>query len=222
MLGVIGPNGAGKSSLLKILAGVRTPDSGELNLGDRRFAAVPSSQRARMLAYLEQRPTVYWPLTVRQVVTLGRLPHGHLHGTKAQLAIAAAVAHTDTAALQERSFNTLSEGEKMRVNLARVLATEPEIILADEPTSALDPWHQLQVLDLLRAQAHQGTGILLVLHDLGLAARYCDRVILLDHGRVVASGSPLDVLSPANLAGTYHIDATLASDTLCLITRGRL
>lgn len=221
LLGVVGPNGAGKSTLLKMLAGVRAPDSGTLLLDGKAFDSYPAAQRARMLAYLEQRPSVHWPLSVRQVVALGRLPHGELalHGVAA---IDEAMAYTDTAALQQRSFHTLSEGEKMRVNLARVLATQPRLILADEPTAALDPWHQLQVLELLRKLASEGMGILVVLHDLGLAARFCERLVLLDNGRVISSGSPREVLTREHLAGTYHIDAELLPDTLSLVTRGRL
>jgi iron complex transport system ATP-binding protein len=222
VLGVVGPNGAGKSTLLKVLAGVRGADSGSVALLGKPFAQCPPAQRARALAYLEQRPVVHWPLTVLQVVTLGRLPHGQPDGRAAQEAIRAALASTATTALQQRAFQTLSEGEKMRVNLARVLATCPRLILADEPTAALDPWHQLQVLELLRALAGEGLGILLVLHDLGLAARFCDRLLLLDAGRVIGCGSPQDVLTPANLAHTWRIDAELAPDSLNLVTRGRL
>ncbi len=220
VLGIVGPNGAGKSTLLKTLAGVTPVDAGEVLLDGKPLAALPASTRARLLAYMEQRPSVHWPLLVRQVVALGQLPHGSVESRPAQHAIAAALAGTDTESLQARQFHTLSEGEKMRVHLARVLAGSPRLILADEPTAALDPRHQLQVLALLRAEAVRGTGIILVLHDLGLAARYCDRLLLLSDGRALECGAPREVLTPANLATIWRIDAALDSATLSLIIHG--
>ncbi len=221
VLGIVGPNGAGKSTLLKVLAGVQAADAGTVLLEGKPLAAIPASARARTLAWLEQRPFVQWPLTVAQVVGLGRLPHGDLDTTAARHAIAAALAATDTLTLQARTFHTLSEGEKMRVHLARALAGAPRIVLADEPTAALDPWHQLQVLELLRAEAARGTGVMLVLHDLGLAARFCDRLLLLDRGRALACGSPRDVLTTSALASIWRIDARFDSDTLSLVITGR-
>ncbi len=222
VLGIVGPNGAGKSTLLKVLAGVQAADAGAVLLYGKPLLAVPGSERARRLAYLEQRPFVHWPLKVAQVAGLGRLPHGDLASAAAQKAIDAALNATDTAALHAREFHTLSEGEKMRVHLARVLAGAPQVVLADEPTAALDPWHQLQVLELLRAEAARGTGIMLVLHDLGLAARFCDRLLLLDRGRCVACGTPREVLTKEALATIWRIDATFDSDTLGLMIHGRL
>jgi iron complex transport system ATP-binding protein len=222
LLGVIGPNGAGKSTLLKILAGVVAADHGELLLERQPFAALPPQLRARKLAWLEQRPTVQWPLTVRQVVALGRLPHGGRMDHVARLAIANAMDGTDTAGFADRPFHTLSEGEKLRVNLARVIATGASVLLADEPVAALDPWHQLQVLELLQSLARAGMGIIVVLHDLGLAARFCDRLLLLDKGRFIASGSAEAVLSSAHLAAVYGLDAELNACDRQLIVRGRL
>lgn len=222
VLGIVGPNGAGKSTLLKTLAGVQSADAGAVLFHGKPIADMTAGARARQLAYLEQRPSVYWPLTVRQVVGLGRLPHGSVANAQAHHAIDTALTGTDTAILQTRAFHTLSEGEKMRVHLARVLAGTPTLILADEPTAALDPWHQLQILELLRAEAARGTGILLVLHDLGLAARYCDQLLLLDHGRTVACGAPADVLTAATLAAIWRINATFDSAKLSLVIHGRL
>jgi iron complex transport system ATP-binding protein len=222
VLAVVGPNGAGKSTLLQTLAGLRLADAGEVLLQGKPLMAYSAGTRASLMAYLEQRPSVHWPLKVRQVVGFGRLPYGDLESTRAQQAIDAALASTDTAALQTRNFHTLSEGEKMRVHLARALAGAPRILLADEPIAALDPWHQLQVLELLRAEAARGIGVMLVLHDLGLAARFCDRVLLLDRGRVVSCGSPREVLTRGTLAAIWHIDATFDSDTLSLRIHGRL
>lgn len=222
LLGVIGPNGAGKSTLLKILAGVLPADRGELLLERQPFSAVHPQLRARKLAWLEQRPTVQWPLAVRQVVALGRLPHGGRMDSTAQQAIANAMRGTDTTGFAERPFHTLSEGEKLRVNLARVLATGASVLLADEPVAALDPWHQLQVLELLQTLAHAGMGIIVVLHDLALAARFCDRLLLLDHGRLVATGNAEAVLTPAHLAAVYRLDAGFDVSDQHLRVHGRL
>jgi iron complex transport system ATP-binding protein len=224
---VIGPNGAGKSTLLKLLAGVRTPDSGSVKLGESDWSAVSVQQRAQTVAYLEQRPHLQWPLTVQQVVALGLLPHGQLtlqnrNQTRGLAAVESALAYTGIETLRARQFHTLSEGEKMLVNLSRVLATQPKIILADEPTAALDPYHQLQVLELLRKLADLGMGLILVLHDLNLAARFCDRLLLLHEGKVVSTGSPEEVLHASNLAATYHIDAEYQHETRMVINHGRL
>lgn len=221
-LGIIGPNGAGKSSLLKVLAGLQQPSAGSLTLDGRPVVALDPSSRARSLAYLEQRPQVQWPLAVQQVVALGRLPFGDARSATAQQTIAAAMAATATDELRERNFHTLSEGEKVRVHLARVLAGMPRLVLADEPIAALDPWYQLQVLELLRAQAARGTAIAVVLHDLQLAARFCDRLLVLERGRVRAQGKPCDVLNPALLAQVWRIEASFDSATLGLTIHGRL
>lgn len=222
VLGVIGPNGAGKSTLLKVLAGVMPADSGDLQLAQQPISAMSVQTRAQYLAWLEQRPGVQWPLTVRQVASLGRLPHGSRDNAAARAAISEAMAGTDTSAFAGRPFHTLSEGEKMRVNLARVLATQPKVLLADEPVAALDPWHQLQVMELLQRLAGTGMGIMVVLHDLMLAARFCHRLLLLDKGRVVTSGAPEAVLTPANLASVYRIDAELDAGNQHLLVHGRL
>jgi iron complex transport system ATP-binding protein len=222
LLGVIGPNGAGKSSLLKLLAGVGSPTTGLIKLGDIPLANCSVVYKAQRVAYLEQRPHVYWPLTVRQVVSLGRLPHAGVASENSASAVQHALNFTGIADLQERLFNTLSEGEKMLVNISRVLATEPRIILADEPTAALDPYHQLLVLELLRTLAGKGQGIMVVLHDLNLAARFCHRLLLLAGGRVLCDGTPEAVLSSRHIAQAYHIDAVYDPLTKTVQTRGRL
>ncbi|MGV3590835.1 MAG: ABC transporter ATP-binding protein [Gammaproteobacteria bacterium] len=221
VLGIVGPNGAGKSTLLKVLAGVLQPDSGNVLLEGSSLAAHPPQARARKLAYLEQRPHVYWPLQVEQVVALGRLPHGDADTPQAQQAIDAALRATATDKLRTRSFHTLSEGERVRVHLARVLACEPRIVLADEPVAALDPWHQLHVLELLRIEAARGTTIALVLHDLQHAARHCERLLVLDGGTVRACGRPVDVLNAALLAEVWRVEATVDSATLSVTIHGR-
>jgi iron complex transport system ATP-binding protein len=222
VLGIVGPNGAGKSTLLKVLAGVLTPSAGEVLLAGQSLHAMAPTARARRLGYLEQRPLVQWPLTVTQVAGLARLSYDDYGGADAQHVIDAALEATDTTALRGRAFQTLSEGEKMRAHLARVLAGTPRVILADEPIAALDPWHELQVLELLRNQAARGTGVVLVLHDLQLAARFCDRLLLLDGGRAAACGTPRAVLNAQTLAAIWRIDASVDSDTLQVVIHGRL
>jgi iron complex transport system ATP-binding protein len=222
VLGVIGPNGAGKSSLLKLLAGVGTPDGGLIKLGNMPLADCSIAHKARSVAYLEQRPHVYWPLTIRQVVSLGRLPHAGRSQGNSSTAVQNALNFTGITTLQQRLFNTLSEGEKMLVNISRVLATEPRIILADEPTAALDPYHQLLVLELLRTLAARGKGIMVVLHDPNLAARFCDRLVLLAGGRVICEGQPEVVLTSSHIAQAYRVDAVYEPATKIVQTKGRL
>lgn len=221
VLGIVGPNGAGKSSLLKVIAGVVQPTAGKVLLDGEPLANKPPLARARTLAYLEQSPHVYWPLQVEQVVAFGRLPHGDAGTREAQQAIEAALFVTATDKLRTRVFQTLSEGEKVRVHLARVLAGKPRLVLADEPVAALDPWHQLHVLELLRTEATRGTGIAVVLHDLQHAARYCERLLVLDGGKVIAHGKPADVLNAELLAQVWRIEATVDSATLDITIHGR-
>jgi iron complex transport system ATP-binding protein len=206
LLGVIGPNGAGKSSLLKALAGLWPPQAGTLLLNGAPLATLHASERARHLAYLEQQPHASWPLSVREIVALGLLNRG-AEGSEAEQRIDAAMAASDCLALADRRFHTLSAGERMQVHLARVFVSDTALILADEPTAALDLWHQHHLLRTLRAQCESGKGMVVVLHDLALAARYCSRLLLLDHGELVRDGNAQSVLQPELLARCYRVRA---------------
>lgn len=207
-VGIIGPNGAGKTTLLKAACGL-IPSRGGVMIGKDALVALPPAERARRIAYLPQGHVFYWPLPAAEIVALGRLPRGAGADLSAadREAVSRAMAATGTSDYARQSVTTLSGGERARIALARVLATEAPLILADEPTASLDPRYQLIVLDVLKEQALAGGAVVAVLHDLGLAARYADRLVVLDQGRIVADGVPRDVLSKALLAETFGVQA---------------
>jgi iron complex transport system ATP-binding protein len=210
LLGIIGPNGAGKSTLLRILCGLQQASSGSILLEDTPLASIPQRQRAQKIAYLAQEGVVHWPLTVERLVELGRHPHlegWQRGGADDRKVVESSMQDADILELRERTFDTLSGGERMRVLLARALAVEPTILLADEPVAALDPAHQLDLMALLRNHCDQGGAAIIVLHDLSLAAHFCHRLQLLHHGKSVANGSPEAVLSTENLEQVYEIRA---------------
>lgn len=212
MVGLLGPNGAGKLTLVRIMAGLLTPDAGAVTLDGDDIAGRSRRELARSLAYLPQGAQVHWPVAVERLVALGRLPHlGAWQRPRGpdREAVDAALRATDIEALRDRAATALSGGEAARVLLARVLAAEPAVLLADEPVAALDPRHQLALMDLLHARAARGTAVLVVLHDLGLAARFCDRLVLMHEGRVLREGTPEAVLSPEALAEAYGIVARI-------------
>ncbi len=209
LVGLIGPNGAGKTTLLRALVGL-VPAAGAILLDDRPIGEFPRKERARRIAYLAQGHHVDWPLSVRRLVELGRLPHlepwAHPGGAD-RAKVDEALDATETSALAERPVTTLSAGERARALLARCLAGTPDVLLADEPVSGLDPYHALKVMELLTQRAAQGMAVLVVLHDLALALRFCERLTLLVGGRALAEGSPAEVLSPRHLAEAYRIRA---------------
>jgi iron complex transport system ATP-binding protein len=209
MLGLIGPNGAGKSTLLQCLAGIAT-GTGEAQLGGQPLAALPRRERARRIGWLPQTQTSAWALRVQDVVALGRLPWGDRDADTGRQAIAQAMTQTGIATLAARPVNALSGGEQARVWLARALAGQPRLLLADEPIASLDLKHQRAALETLRGYAGAGRGVILAIHDLGLAARWCDRLCLLQAGRLRAIGAPPQVLTEALLTEVFdapvHVD----------------
>nr|WP_255696964.1 ABC transporter ATP-binding protein [Sandaracinobacteroides sayramensis] len=209
LVGVLGPNGAGKSSFLKALAGL-LPHAGRVLLDGAPLAHMPRAEVARRIAYLPQGQTLHWPLAVERLVGLGRLPHLAPLSRIAdsdRAAIERAMRRTDVAHLAQRTATELSGGERARVLLARALAVEAPVLLADEPLTSLDPAHQIEGMEILRDEARAGALVVAVMHDLALAYRYCDRILLLDRGRLVAEGPAGDVLTPGNLAEVYAISA---------------
>lgn len=211
LVGLIGPNGAGKSTLLRALLGITPRAAGSVTLDGQDFGAMPAPLRARAIAFLPQERRVEWRLTARDVVMLGRYPHqaGLGGATEADReAVARAIAAVEGEALLDRPISVLSGGERTRILLARALAVEAPLLLADEPIAALDPYHQLHVMEILRDRARSGLGVLAVIHDLTLAARFMDRLILMNAGQTIANGAPASVLTLQNLADTYRITGT--------------
>lgn len=211
LLALIGPNGAGKSTVLRALAQL-LPHQGRVLLDGEDLARLAPHQRARRLAYLAQGDQVAWPLQVRDFVALGRLPHqGRWRLASAsktdQNGVDAALSAMHLTDMAERHLHALSGGERARARLARAMAVQAPLLLADEPVAALDPYHQLSVMELLRAQCNAGHAVVVVLHDLTLASRFCDRVLLLQGGRAVACGAPRHVLTPAHLQRVYQVQA---------------
>lgn len=201
LVGLIGPNGAGKSTLVRTLAGLVAPSCGRIVLDGRNLYAIPARERARHVGYLAQQGDCRWDMAVHEVVSLGRLVHGDADAQ----AIDEAMTLTDVHRLGERAVNALSGGERARVLLARVLAGRPRVLLADEPVANLDPRYQLQFMSLLRSLADTGMAVIVVIHDLTLAARFCHRLVVMREGRVVASGAP--PLADPVLAQAFEIEA---------------
>jgi iron complex transport system ATP-binding protein len=201
-LGLIGPNGAGKTTLLRAALGL------ERFSGAASLAALPAAARARAVAFLPQARQIVWPVAVETVVALGRIPHlprGAVLADADRVAIDRAIARMGLDALRTRPATALSGGEQARVLIARALAQETPLLLADEPIAGLDPAHQIGAMETFAALAAEGRGVVVALHDLGLAARHCTRLVLMHRGRVVADGPPRAVLTPALMAQVFGV-----------------
>jgi len=220
IIGLIGPNGAGKTSLLKTILGLHRQQEGQISMDGVDLQTLTLKERAKQLAYAAQGAEVHWPLTVERIVGLGRLPHltpWQELGSSDEEAVYEALRKTDCLGLKDRVVTTLSGGERARVLLARALASGAEYLLVDEPTASLDPYHQLEVMSILRNHAHSGPnkGIgatIVVLHDLGLAHRFCDKLALLDKGKLVGFDTPEKILTAENLSDVFGVQASRWQD----------
>lgn len=205
VLALVGPNGAGKSTLLGVVAGDTAPESGRTVLDGTDLRAWRLGDLARRRALLTQANSVAFPFSVREVVAMGRAPWTGLpDGDDDELVIDESLAATDTTHLRLRTFPTLSGGEKARVSLSRALAQRTDILLLDEPTAAVDLRHQETVLELARSVADAGGAVVVVLHDLALAAAWADRMVMISDGRVRAQGAPAEVLTPDLIHEVYR------------------
>ncbi|WP_285418145.1 heme ABC transporter ATP-binding protein [Pseudomonas sp. efr-133-TYG-5] len=215
VLGVLGPNGAGKSTLLGALCGELAASEGEILLDGQALQHWTGAQRAQRLAVLPQVSTLDFAFRVEEVVGMGRLPW-QSGRVRDEDIVAAALRAADAGHLAGRSYLALSGGERQRVHLARVLAQlwpgqAGQTLLLDEPTSMLDPLHQHTTLQAVRAFADRGASVLVILHDLNLAARYCDRLLLLEGGRPVALDTPQRVLRPDTLKAVFSLEVLVQS-----------
>ena len=220
-IGLIGPNGAGKSTLLRALLDL-TPCDGAIALGARDAAHVSAKERALQMSYVAQEREIAWAVPVEMLVSLGRSPHrpGFAPLTDAdRIAVERAMRRMEVDGFRERPATELSGGEKARVLIARVLAQETPLLLADEPTAGLDPSHQISLMRLFADLAADGKSVVASLHDLGLAARWCTRLLLIDAGRIVADGPPTEVLTPQILRDVYGVEAFFGETSSGLVVQ---
>jgi len=211
--GLVGPNGAGKSTVMRAAIGLTDSTGGTVRFDEADLLGMDRRQRARTCAFMEQSATTETRITVGEVVALGRLPHQPSWqaepGAEDDRVIHRALMVTGTLGLSGRQFNTLSGGEQQRVHLARTLAQQPRLLVLDEPTSHLDVRAQHEMLGLLRERAADGLTVLMAIHDLNLAAAFCDRIVVMGNGRIVAEGAPEAVLEPGLLQDVYGIEASI-------------
>ena len=208
-LGLLGPNGSGKSSLLRLLAGLRRPSSGTVHLDDEEISGIGRRALARRVAVVDQEATTELDLTAAEVVALGRTPHRSTWGATQHTDLGAvdeALARTGADSLAHRRWHTLSGGERQRVQIARALAQQPSELLLDEPTNHLDIAHQFALLELV---GHLPVTAVVALHDLNLAASFCDALLVLHHGEAVAAGKPEQVLTEDLIRTVYGMDCEI-------------
>ncbi len=214
-LGLIGPNGAGKSTLLRALSGVLRYQEGAVALEGADLQSMPARDVAAMLALVPQIAPYTQGFTAFELVVMGRYPHlgrFQVEGEADDRIAREAMRRTETEQFAERTLDTLSGGERQRVFLARALAQQPRVLLLDEPTSNLDILHQLKILGLVRTLVDDGLTVIAAIHDLNLAARYCDRLVLLSEGRVVTEGPPEHVLAPETIESTFGVRSAIHRD----------
>ncbi|WP_411286682.1 ABC transporter ATP-binding protein [Phenylobacterium sp.] len=218
VVGVVGANGAGKTTLLRAALGLARVDLGSAQLGGRELGAISEAERAALAAYLPQERRVGWNLSAWRVAGLGAF---HLPPREARARAEAALARVGLSGLETRGVLDMSGGERARALLARLLVTAAPLLVADEPAAGLDPDAQLLALELFRQEAARGAAVVLTLHDLSLAARACDRIVVLQAGRVVADGPPGEALAPAVLASAFGLHGQLqeTAEGLMIVAR---
>jgi iron complex transport system ATP-binding protein len=215
--GLVGPNGAGKTTLLRLAVRLLPPTEGAVRVLGRPLTEWSGEALARAVAYLPQSGEAHWPIEARRLVALGRFPHRPAFAPLSpadDAAVNDALARCDAEHLARRRMDELSAGESARVLLARALAVAAPILLVDEPAAHLDPAHQLRLMDLLRGEAARGTAVVVTLHDLSLASRYCDEVVVLHQGRVAAHGRAATALTDETLAAVFSVKARRAGEAL--------
>jgi len=221
--GLVGPNGAGKTTLLRVALRLIAPAAGKVQLLGKPLPDWSPQGLACALAYLPQESEAPWPVEARKLVALGRLPHRSPFAALSEAdhrAIIDALARCDGLEFSRRAMNELSAGERARVLLARALAVQAPILLADEPAAHLDPAHQLRLMELLRAEARRGAAVVVTLHDLSLASRFCDRIVVMEEGRVRAAGAAASVLNDEVLQSTFAIRARRLDGSIVPWERG--
>jgi len=213
--GIVGPNGAGKTTLFRAALGRMKVSGGMVRVLDKPLPLWSREGLARSIAYLPQSSEAHWPIVARQLVSLGRLPHRAAFAALSSadsIAVDEALERCDALQFGSRRMDELSAGERARVLFARALATSAPVLLADEPAAYLDPSHQLRLMELLREEASRGTAVAVTLHDLALASRHCDEIVVLDRGRVAGQGAPGAALSDPLLAQVFGITAIHTRD----------
>jgi iron complex transport system ATP-binding protein len=213
LTGLLGSNGAGKSTLMRAILALQPLDAGSITFDEVDILSLARRERARLAAFVEQSGATETHLSAREAAMLGRIPFQSIwhtsHSVEDEEAVATALAAVGMSSLADRSFDTLSGGEQQRIHLARALAQQPKLLVLDEPTNHLDIHAQLTTLALLQGLARKGATVLLSLHDLNLAAAFCDSLVVLNGGNVVAQGEPSAVLTASLLRDVYQVEASV-------------
>lgn len=216
LVALVGPNGAGKTSLLQCALGIRKPTSGIAMISNSNASEISPIERAKKVSYLPQSRPLAWPIRVKDIVALGRYAYGApLTDLKGEDAISVSQALKDCALehLAERNADTLSGGELARVHCARAFAAQAPFLIADEPIASLDPKHQISTLLLIRNYVDKGAGAMIVLHDISHAARFCDRIVWMKDGKIIADGTPQATITAKRLEEVFEVEASVTTET---------